>query len=57
MKAATRGGREKFKRERETLVFDVILNERGGGVYIVLGCLGRRPRSSPERQDIFIHTF
>ena len=38
-RAATRGGREN-SRERGTLIFDVILNERGRGVYIALGCLG-----------------
>ena len=57
MKAATRGGRENSREGEKLLILDVILNERGRGVYIALGCLGRRPRSSPERQDIFIHTF
>ena len=57
MKGSHEGRERKLKRERETLVFDVILNERGRGVYIVLGYLGRRPRSSPKRQEISLHTL
>ena len=57
MKGSHEGRERELKRERGTLVFDVILNERGRGVYIGLECLGRRPKSSPKRQDIFIHTF
>ena len=57
MKAATRGGRENSREGEKLLFLDVILNERGRGVYIALGCLGRRPKSSPERQDIFMYTF
>ena len=47
-----RGEGENSREREETLGFGVISNERVEGVYIVLGCLGRRPKYSPERQEI-----